>query len=144
MKKAVVGLLLLYVLLPGCRREPSKLVTSSENKVIINTTHYNSPNTLKVVINQATLNQNELVISISGSGCSEKALDNDLVAEDNILESMPPQRNIKLVLRMEGQGSCAAYFTKTFRYDISALKVEGYNQLLLNLDGYEGSLVYAY
>lgn len=144
MNKPVAFCLLLAVLLVGCSRNSSVVDESCGNTVQINSMVYNNPGAFKAVINEASIEGACLIIKISGSGCSEAALDNDLVAEEGILKTLPPQRNIKVALRMKGSGTCGAYFTKTFRYNISPLKVEGYKKLLLNLDGYSGALTYSY
>lgn len=92
-----------------------------------------------------TLELNEyndcLKISFSSSGCSGDTWDIELIDSEIILESCPPQRNLRLSLR-NGE-TCEAIITKELTFDINELKVDG-NQVLLNITNSDIQILYRY
>ena len=64
-----------------------------------------------------------------------------LIDSEDILESNPPQRNLRLSLKNEE--SCLAYITKELTFDISNLQVNG-NKVQLNLTNSDKNILYKY
>ena len=69
-------------------------------------------------------------------------MDYDFNRFENIAESFPPQRYLKL--NLYNNEVCLAVFTKEESFDLTALRVEGTNEVLLNFEGFEESVLYTY
>ncbi|SDX36738.1 hypothetical protein SAMN05444411_10516 [Lutibacter oricola] len=94
-----------------------------------------------MVINSASIDDDCLKINYSSSGCSGDSWEVKLIDAGVIMESFPPQRNIKLSLKNEE--ICEAYFTKEISFDIDKLQVDG-EVVLLNLEGFDTQIRYEY
>jgi len=82
-----------------------------------------------------------LKINFSSSGCNGDTWELKLIDSEDILESNPPQRNLRLSLKNEE--SCLAYITKELTFDISNLQVNG-NKVQLNLTNSDKNILYKY
>ena len=107
--------------------------------VIINNSLYNNTVTNNYSISNIQLNGNNLTLKISASGCSGDSWKAVLIDANEILESFPVQRNIKLAL--ENNEACLAVFEKEFTFDISILK-EDFSEIILNLEGWNAQISY--
>ncbi len=107
--------------------------------VIIDSNLYNQSESNNYSITNVQLNGNNLTIRISSSGCSSDSWKAILIDANEILESYPVQRKIKLSL--ENNEACLAVFEKEFTFDISSLK-EDYDTVLLNLKGWDTQINY--
>lgn len=114
-------------------------INTEDETVVINNSLYNKTITNTYSITDVQLNGNLLTIKIGSSGCDGNSWKAVLVDADEILESFPVQRNIKLSL--ENNEACLAVFEKEFTFDISILK-EGFDQVSLNLDGWNTQINY--
>ncbi len=94
-----------------------------------------------VSINTVEIEGNCLVITFSASGCSGDTWEVKLIDSESIMESLPPQRNLRLSLKNEEL--CEAYISKEMSFDISNLQVEGYS-VQLNLLNSNESVLYSY
>ncbi len=83
-----------------------------------------------------------LVIEVSASGCSGETWEFLLLATEDVMESSPVQRSIKLVLI--NQEACLAVFSREVSFDLTDLQVEGENEVVFNLQDYEESITYTY
>ena len=83
-----------------------------------------------------------LSIEVGASGCSEDLWNVKLLASEYVLETYPVQQPLRFILKNEQM--CQAYFTKTFKFDISALKQKGGNEVSLNIEGVKEPLMYSY
>lgn len=81
------------------------------------------------------INDDCLKIKFSSSGCDGKTWETKLIDSVGIMESFPPQRNLRLSLKNEEL--CLRIVTKELTFDISNLKVDG-NQVLLNVSNSNG------
>lgn len=75
-----------------------------------------------------------------GGGCG--GADFQLIDASGILKSLPIQRNLRLSL--DDNDHCEALLTKELSYDLAPLQVAGYSEIILNVDGFQGDLVYQY
>ena len=75
-----------------------------------------------------------------GGGCGD--VTEMLIDSGDILESAPPQRNLKVVLIDNDE--CEALIREEFLFDITALKVENSNRVLLNFQGSDLTYLYEY
>ena len=107
--------------------------------MIIDSNLYNQSESNNYSITNVQLNGNNLTIRISSSGCSSDSWKAILIDANEILESYPVQRKIKLSL--ENNEACLAVFEKEFTFDISSLK-EDYDTVLLNLKGWDTQINY--
>ena len=107
--------------------------------VIINSNLYKVVKTNNYTITDVQLNGNKLTIKISSSGCSGNSWKAKLIDANEILESNPVQRNIKLSL--ENNEACLAVFEKEFEFNIQILK-ENFSEIILNLDGWNSQINY--
>lgn len=93
-------------------------------------------------IEAVTLDGDCININISASGCDGSSWIMTLIDSENIAESFPPQRYLKL--NLYNNEVCLAVFTKEESFDLTALRVEGANEVLLNFEGFEESVLYTY
>lgn len=129
----------------SCKR--NAIAISDEQKlstkdVTINRQTYEKVKSQSYTINNVTISGNMLTVTITSSGCNSNSWSVALIDKGVIAESMPPQRFLKL--DFENKELCLAVFTKSYSFDISALQVNGYQQLILNLYGYKNGVVYNY
>ncbi|NME68214.1 hypothetical protein [Flammeovirga aprica] len=94
-----------------------------------------------VQINKVEIEGDCLLVNFSASGCSGESWEVKLVDQGLILESFPPQRNLRL--SMKNPEACEAYITKELSFDISNLQVDG-DQVQLNIQEYDGGILYKY
>ena len=93
-------------------------------------------------IETVTLDGDCININILASGCDGSSWIMTLIDSENIAESFPPQRYLKL--NLYNNEVCLAVFTKEESFDLTALRVEGTNEVLLNFEGFEESVLYTY
>ena len=110
-------------------------------ETIISAEQYqNAPND-QIEINSLDINDNCLKINFSSSGCDGNNWKLKLIDSGDIMESNPPQRNLRLSLKNEE--SCEAYITKELTFDITNLKIDG-NKVQLNILSSEENILYEY
>lgn len=100
----------------------------------------NAPND-QLAIQSLEIDENCLKISFSASGCDGNTWEVKLIDSGNILEAMPPQRNLRLSLM--NNEACLAVITKEMSFNISNLKLEN-NQVMLNITNSDDSILYEY
>lgn len=110
-------------------------------KTIINKNQYEAAPSDPLAINSLEINDNCLKINFSSSGCSGETWEIKLIDSEDIMESNPPQRNLRLSLKNEED--CLAIVTKELTFDISNLQIGG-NQVQLNITNSEEIIVYEY
>ncbi|PQJ80025.1 hypothetical protein [Polaribacter porphyrae] len=119
--------------------EKDDAIISEDESVIINNDLYKETLTNNYTITDVKLNENTLTIKISSSGCDGNSWKALLVDANEILESNPVQRNIKL--SFNNKEACLAVFEKEFTFDISILK-KGFSEVNLNLEGWNSQINY--
>lgn len=125
--------------LMACSEDDLDLPT---DEVIISSSGYASAPEQYGTIIDASIEGNVLTVEFGASGCSGDSWVWRLYDANEILESYPVQRNLKFSL--ENSELCQAYFTREVSFDISALRLNEYDTVLLNLRNYDDQLVYAY
>lgn len=98
----------------------------------------NAPND-GLTINSLEINGDCLKINFSSSGCDLSNWELKLIDSEAVLETFPPQRNLRLSLK--NTELCQRYITKELTFDIKKLKVEG-NQVLLNITNSNHQILY--
>ena len=138
MKSKILIILLFLISIFSCEENIVSDDFRNES-VIIDSNLYNQSESNNYSITNVQLNGNNLTIRISSSGCSSDSWKAILIDANEILESYPVQRKIKLSL--ENNEACLAVFEKEFTFDISSLK-EDYDTVLLNLKGWDTQINY--
>jgi len=108
---------------------------------LVNSEKYANAPSEQLTINSLEISENCLEISFSSSGCIGDTWELKLIDSEDILESNPPQRNLKLSLKNEEE--CEAFITKELSFDISNLKVDG-SQVQLNVTNSDDEVLYEY
>jgi len=119
----------------------STLAPYCDEEVIISKSEYQSATTDGVTILDLAIEGDCLSVSYGASGCSGDSWKLKLIDASEIMESLPPQRN--LVLSLDNNEACAAYFTKEVTFDISALQV-GEGEVRLNITNTNEEILYSY
>ena len=108
---------------------------------VVNAQLYENARTDDFQINEISVVDNCLLLSLSASGCSGEAWDMQLIDSGNVLESFPPQRMLRFVFT--NPEDCEALITKEISFDLAILQVEG-NQVNLSIEQINGLVAYFY
>ena len=140
--KNLVFLFCLFVLF-ACHEEneSEENPTSCEQVTILNSELYLSAPSDELTINSLEINGDCLKINFSSSGCSGNSWELKLIDSEDVMESDPSQRNLRLSLKNEEM--CEAYITKELTFDISNLRVGG-SRVKLNLTNSNKYILYEY
>ncbi|MEW7277978.1 hypothetical protein ABW636_05230 [Aquimarina sp. 2201CG1-2-11] len=142
MMNKVVTFILVGLTILSCSNDDDE--SSNDNcglTTIISAKQYSDAPSDQLTINSLTIENNCLKINFGSSGCSGDSWELKLIDSEDILESMPPQRNLRLSLKNEE--ACQAFITKDITFDISSLKVDG-NQVQLTITNSDESVLYEY
>jgi hypothetical protein len=131
-------IIVLFLCCLACDEDTNEPILQNES-VVIDSNLYKSSVTNNYTITDVKIDANLLTVKISSSGCSGDSWQAVLVDANEVLESYPIQRNIKLVL--ENKEACLAVFEKEFTFDITSLK-ENYSEVILNLEGWNSEINY--
>lgn len=93
-------------------------------------------------IENATINNDCIILNIADSGCDASTWVMTLIDSENVAESSPNQRYLKLTLY--NNEACLAVFSKEEAFDLILLRVEGANEVLLNIEGLAEPVLYTY
>ena len=139
MKKILTLMLIGIVILSCSNDDDNGSQNNCDFETIISAEQYqNAPND-QIEINSLDINDNCLKINFSSSGCDGNNWELKLIDSGDIMESNPPQRNLRLSLKNEE--SCEAYITKELTFDITNLKIDG-NKVQLNILSSEENILY--
>ncbi len=109
--------------------------------IIDNTVYLNAESDPLSLLNTELTIEGCLKVSIQyGGGCSDVFL--NLVDSGDVLETQPPQRNLRFIFEDDDQ--CEALILKDYYFNVEVLKVEGSDEVLLNLQGFDTPLLYDY
>ncbi len=88
------------------------------------------------------LNDDCLNIEVSASGCDGETWSMVLVDSGEVAESLPEQRYLKFVFTNEEV--CLAVFRQSRVFNLTALRVDGSNEVVLNIEGFPEVINYMY
>jgi hypothetical protein len=142
--KKIIALLTLCLLLMNfqCNEDDNLLASQCDDTVIVDNSVYQSAETSFYTVANSVINGDCLEVNIASSGCGGETWVLTLIDSGDIAESMPPQRYLKLSLFNEE--SCLAVFNKEQSFDLTSLRIEGANEVLLNIEDFPESLTYSY
>jgi len=141
-------LLLSYVVLVGfaCGTKYRNVISSDE-RLMINNNFYKQAESDSYSIDDVKLTDNTLSVTITANSCNDASWEVKLLDSDRVAESAPPQRYLKLYFKLQESGDepCDKdKVSRTYSFNISSLKVKGYKNLRLNLQGYKEAIDYKY
>ena len=138
MKKLIVALLAISTF--SCSNESTQPTNNGSMVVISQEQFLNAP-TDPLIINSLEIIDDNIKINFSSSGCNGDTWVVKLIDSEAVLESIPPQRNLKLSL--ENKEVCQAVITRDLTIDISSLQVDG-NQVELHFVNSDLKVLYEY
>lgn len=112
-----------------------------DQTVIVNSELYEDAPADMLTIESLAINGDCLKINFGASGCSGDSWELKLIDSEAILESFPPQRNVRLSLKNEEL--CAAYITRELTFDITDLQTDG-DEVMLNIINSDSGILYKY
>lgn len=122
--------------------EISSLPTNCNDIARIDSFSYENAATDSYTINSAVLNEDCLIINISASGCSGNSWVMQLMDSGEVDESLPPQRSLKLFLI--NSEACLSVVNRQRSFDVSTLQIDDTDEIVLNIDGFSETIMYAY
>ncbi|MBW1297343.1 hypothetical protein [Aquimarina litoralis] len=139
----ILLLLLTVITILSCSNDDDNNVTPTNCDLItlISASEFADGPSDAVTISSLTITDNCLKINFGASGCDGDTWQLNLIDSGTVMESDPPQRNLRLSLRNEE--ACLAFITQELDFDISNLQVEG-NQVILNITNSNQSIPYDY
>lgn len=137
-------LICLFTIISACDKPSDEFPVNNncEKECIISAQEYAAEATYVFSILAASISEDCLEIKFSTSGCDADIWETDLIDANEILESFPEQRRLKLVL--ENPGECLAVFKKTVSFDIRNLRLGDSGEIILNLQDWDEQLRYKY
>lgn len=140
--RKIVTLLIIGLLILNCSdSDDNKNSTPCDFVTIVSAEQYKNAPAAPLKINRVEITENCLKIYFSAGGCNGDTWKLKLIDSEDILESHPAQRTLRLSLKNEED--CFAMITKELTFDISNLQVDG-NRVQLNITNYESSILYEY
>ena len=141
MKKILI-LILVGIAVLSCSSDDDNIKQYNCNlETIISAEKYINAPSHQLEINNLVINDNCLKINFSSGGCDGNTWKLKLIDSGDIMESNPPQRNLRLSLKNEEL--CQAYITRELTFDITNLKVNG-NKVHLNIINSDKNILYEY
>lgn len=116
--------------------------TNCDFETLVSAEQYENAPSDQLSITGLEINGNCLKIKFSASGCDGNSWNVKLIDSEQILESNPIQRNLRLSL--ENNELCAAVPSKTLTFDISELQVLNNNKVYLNITNSVDQILYEY
>jgi len=141
-KIVVLSLFCMLLMNFQCDDDDNNMSSICDTTVIVDNSIYQNAESDFYSLISAEIIEDCLAVNISASGCDGSTWVLELIDSEDILESMPPQRNLKFTL--SNNESCLAVFTKEQSFDLTPLRIEGVNEIILNVEDFPESLAYSY
>ena len=127
--------------LSSCNKASTPIVACGNSVTEVNSRDFTTATTDDFDISDAIIIGDCLEITVRvGGGCGE--LNFSLIANENVIETLPEQQMIKLIL--DDQDFCKALLEEKRSFDLASLKIGTHGTLILLLDGFDGGLEYKY
>ena len=137
----ILGVIFIVLSFSSCDKNDNINTVNNDKQVIISADEYISAPSDQLTINSLLIISDSLLINFGASGCDGNTWELKLIDSGVILESYPPQRNLRLSLKNEE--ACLAYFIKDIAFDIKTLQVDG-SKVLLNITNSDVQILYEY
>ena len=105
---------------------------------IIDENTFNELSTENYQLDNIILNDNCMEITLTSTGCDGKTWELNLYG----LETTTIEKPVKLELINEE--TCLAIVKKTISFNLTPLRVEGQNEVLINIEGWNEPIIYQY
>lgn len=125
-----------------CDEDDDFQKSSCGQLVIIDNSFFETAESSEYFLVDYSINDDCLVIEVSASGCDGESWSMVLVDSGNVAESSPEQRDLKFVFT--NNEACLAVFSQVREFNLSALRVDGSNEVILNIEGFPEPLYYFY
>jgi len=109
---------------------------------VISENQYNQISTDTYTIINVAIDEDCLAVTISSSGCDGNSWVLNLFSDNVFFDSDPLQRRVKVGLTNDE--ACLAVFQKTVSFDLKPYRLVGQNQVPLQIEGWEETVVYTY
>ena len=117
-------------------------ITTCDETVVISADKYANAPDDHLTIDALEINDDCLSITFGASGCDGSTWVLELIDANEILESIPVQRRLRLSL--ENNELCEAYFTKEITFDLSGLQLADEGIIILNIANSDSQILYEY
>jgi hypothetical protein len=98
--------------------------------------------TANYMITNVVLDGDCLAVTVSSSGCSGDTWEMKLLGSNSVLQILPIQRSAKIELN--NQEACLAIVQKTVSFDLVPFQIDGQNEVLINIEGWDEPITYEY
>jgi hypothetical protein len=142
MKKILILILFGTTILSCSNDDNGGNSNNCDFETIVSAEQYENAPSDQLNINSLEINSNCLKINFSASGCDGNSWEVKLIDSEQIMESNPVQRNLRLSLK--NNEDCTAVPSKTLTFDISELQILDDNQVYLNITNSDDQILYEY
>ena len=143
MNKRMVGILIFgLILMNSCQDDDRQAAKDCDREVIVDNALFRDAPSDALNIISAGIVDDSLQIEFAASGCDGDSWKIKLIDAEMIMESMPPQRKLRISLKNEE--ACLAVVRRKISVDLTPIRIEGYRQLLINLSNWDDQLLYKY
>ncbi|TPN88868.1 hypothetical protein [Aquimarina algicola] len=144
MQKIIFTVLVSFFMLLSCSSdddgsEGNNNISNCDDTILISKILFDTAPSDQLFINNLEIIGNCLTINFSSGGCDGNSWEVKLIDSEAILESNPPQRNLRLSLKNEEL--CLAFITKELSFDISSLRMIG-SPVQLNITNSDDTILY--
>ncbi|MEN8138446.1 MAG: hypothetical protein ABFR62_08430 [Bacteroidota bacterium] len=134
------GIILFSMFLASCDKDDDITLNCDKEVIISEELYSTAPDDQLTIINLKIIDDC-LKITFESSGCDGSSWEVKLIDSEEIMESYPIQRRLRLSLKNEEV--CDAVIIKEMTFDISKLQVSG-DKLLLNITNSGEQILYEY
>ena len=125
-----------------CDEDDDFQVSSCGQPAIIDAAYFETAVSSDYFLVGYNIDRDCLSIDVSASGCDGESWSMVLVDSGNVAESSPEQRFLKFVFTNDED--CLAVFSQSRIFNLTGLRVEGSNEVVLNIEGFPEPLSYFY
>lgn len=146
MKKSALLFTLLFGVLISCSdaddSPPVVFSNCGPFAQVLSTVDFNSIETNNYGISSVLLNGDCLEVTLASSGCDAANWLMSLNSSTALNNVVPVERTVKIELI--NTDACLAIFSKTVTFDVTPFQVQGQNQVVLTIEGWNVPVHYAY
>lgn len=125
-----------------CDEDDDFQVSSCGQSVIIDSAFFETAESSEYFLVGYSIDGDCLTIEVSASGCDGESWSMVLVDSGNVAESSPEQRYLKFVFT--NNEACLAVFSQAREFNLSALRLDGSNEVVLHIEGFPEAINYVY
>ncbi len=144
MTNTFILLNLILVLFISCNDsdDPEFIDSKCDQIVIIDNQKYINDKSSGLSVQSVEINGDCLNVVLTSGGCDGKTWVAELVDANWIAESIPEQRDLRILLQNEEL--CDANISKMYSFDLRPTRIVNSNKILLNLEFWDEQILYEY